>query len=524
MDKFQRLFYAKMRVTFDEFASANEPIAHLDVYRLVHSIKGTAGTIGLPEWSAIAERLLEDIREEDTRTWTPEVAANALSVFAGLLPAPEDPQSKSDSEATSVDRKGEDGTANPLILLVDDDMALLMILKDVLERQQWQVLATDDPDKGLAWFYEMKPDCVISDIVMKRSGFDFLRRIAPYTEVSLVPTILISGSNDRETRIRAYESGVDDYIPKPLDPEEFVARVGRLLRKRKRVAKLLLIDELTGAYNLTFLHRQYELQRSETGDDAFERCSLAAIDIDGFGSINERYGHETGDRLLQRVSEIIRSRLKPGELLARGSSDQFLLWLPRRSETEAKSFVQGLQKLIADSVHEHAEGSFSVTVSAIASAIGPEASLDEHLRALVAAMQASKRPKRLNIAIVDDDALLRNVLSKQISDLGQFDQIDIRCFEDGESFFQDPWHAGRGKYLLILDRMMPKMNGAEVLGRLRADYPKRDYLIMMLTGVDDETEIAEAMRAGADDYLTKPFSIVELEARVRRLVRGMSDA
>lgn len=521
MDKFQRLFYSKMRDAYDEFTSANEPIANREIYRFVHSIKGTAGTIGLPEWSAIAENLLEDVREEDTKTWTSEEATRLLSVFARLIQATVEAQSNIKLMESPAERNEEFETAKPLILLVDDDLELLMILKDVLERQRWQVLATDDPDKGLAWFYEMKPDCVISDIVMKQSGFDFLRQIAPQTDVSLVPTILMSGRLDKETRMRAYESGVDDFITKPLDLDEFVARVGRLLRKRMRVAKLLLLDDLTGAYNMTFLHQQYELQRSALDEDAFKRCSLAVFDIDGFGSINERYGHQSGDRLLQRVSAIIRSHLKKDEFLSRGSADQFLLWLPHRSEIEARSFVQELQKQIADSVHEHAAGSFSVTVSALALSVNPNDSLEENFRAIVSAMRDSKRPKKLNIAIVDDDALLRNVLSKQISDLGELDRIDIRCFEDGEHFFQDPWHAGRGKYLLILDRMMPRMNGAEVLGRIRADYPKRDYLIMMLTGVDDEREVAEAMRAGADDYLTKPFSLVELEARVRRLVRGM---
>ncbi|MBW7476691.1 response regulator [Paenibacillus oenotherae] len=522
MDKFQRLFYTKMRDSYDRFTSSNEPITQRDIYQFVHSIKGTAGTIGLPEWSTIAENLLADIREEDTKTWTSEEAARLLSIFVQLIPTQEAPQPKTEHPPLPVERKEESETDKPLILLVDDDLDLLMILKEVLEGQGWLVLATDDPDKGFAWFYEMRPDCVISDIVMKQSGFDFLQQIAPHMDVSLVPKVLMSGNIDKETRLRAYEAGVDDFIPKPIDLDEFIARVGRLLRKRKQVVKLLLLDELTGAYNTSFLHQQYELQRLSLAGEPFACCSLAVLDIDGFGAINERYGHQAGDRLLQWLAATIQSRLRKDELLARGFADQFLLWLPGRSENEATPFVQELQGLIADSVHEHPAGSFSVTVSAGVSAIAPDVSLDDNVHAVVSAMQDSKRPKRLNIAIVDDDALLRNVLSKQISDLEELNQIDIRCFEDGEHFFQDPWHAGRGKYLLILDRMMPRMNGAEVLGRIRADYPKRDYLIMMLTGVDDEREVAEAMRAGADDYLTKPFSLVELEARVRRLVRGMA--
>lgn len=522
MDKFQRLFYTKMRDTYDRFTSSSEPITHREIYRFVHSIKGTAGTIGLPEWSTIAEALLADIREEDTKTWTSEEAERLLSIFVPLMPASETPRTRVEHLPLHVERKGETETIKPLILLVDDDLDLLMILKEVLERQGWLVLATDDPDKGLAWFYEMKPDCVISDIVMRQSGFDFLRQIAPLTDVSLVPTILMSGNLGKETRLRAYESGVDDFIPKPIDLEEFIARIGRLLRRRKQVQKLLLLDELTGAYNMAFLHQQYELQRSALAAGPSARSSLAVLDVEGFRSINERYGHQAGDRLLQWLASTIRSRLRDDELLARGFSDQFLLWMPGRSESDANPFVQELQKLIADYVHEHPAGSFSVTVAAGVSAIALDVSFEDNVRAVITAMQDSKRPKRLNIAIVDDDALLRNVLSKQISELGELDQIDIRCFEDGEHFFQDPWHAGRGKYLLLLDRMMPRMNGAEVLGRIRAEYPSRDYLIMMLTGVDDEREVAEAMRAGADDYMTKPFSLVELEARVRRLVRGMA--
>ncbi|MNN74721.1 Response regulator MprA [compost metagenome] len=79
-----------------------------------------------------------------------------------------------------------------------------------------------------------------------------------------------------------------------------------------------------------------------------------------------------------------------------------------------------------------------------------------------------------------------------------------------------------GRYLLVLDRMMPRMNGMEVLRKLRSGAGRGEYTILMLTGVNEEREIAEAIQAGTDDYLTKPFSLVELEARVVRLLRGMN--
>ncbi|MNR00296.1 Transcriptional regulatory protein OmpR [compost metagenome] len=98
--------------------------------------------------------------------------------------------------------------------------------------------------------------------------------------------------------------------------------------------------------------------------------------------------------------------------------------------------------------------------------------------------------------------------------------LEIRTFADGEAFFSDEWHHSEGAYLLILDRMMPRMNGMEVLTRLRAEYPADKYRILMLTGNGDETEIAQAIQAGTDDYVTKPFRLPELEARIRRLLQG----
>ncbi|HZG56073.1 response regulator transcription factor [Paenibacillus sp.] len=126
-----------------------------------------------------------------------------------------------------------------------------------------------------------------------------------------------------------------------------------------------------------------------------------------------------------------------------------------------------------------------------------------------------------NIAVVDDDPILRTMLSRRLGRLvGDFDEVAVKAYEDGGAFLADDWHRGDVPCLLLLDRNMPRMNGMEVLQRLRSVDPAHRYRILMLTGIEDDEEVAKALEAGVDDYMTKPFGMAELEARVRKMLRG----
>jgi DNA-binding response OmpR family regulator len=128
----------------------------------------------------------------------------------------------------------------------------------------------------------------------------------------------------------------------------------------------------------------------------------------------------------------------------------------------------------------------------------------------------------LKIAIVEDDDLIRNLLEKRMNEMGGADLVlDIRSYRDGEHFFEDEWHKSKGRFLLLLDRNMPRMNGMEVVRKLRSNFDRGRYQILMLTVANSEESIAQAIQAGVDDYMTKPFSLVELESRILRLIKGI---
>ena len=98
--------------------------------------------------------------------------------------------------------------------------------------------------------------------------------------------------------------------------------------------------------------------------------------------------------------------------------------------------------------------------------------------------------------------------------------IEIEVFQDGVQFFESKHLDKVGEHFLILDGVMPIMDGIEILQKVKQDKSKNVY-VLMLSGRKSPSEIEKAFKLGADDYVTKPFSIKELQARVQQIIQRM---
>src|SRR5690606_37506875 len=105
-----------------------------------------------------------------------------------------------------------------------------------------------------------------------------------------------------------------------------------------------------------------------------------------------------------------------------------------------------------------------------------------------------------------------------------FDQhvaVIVQSYEDGVQFLESTWYVPDEKYVILLDGMMPKLDGIEVLTKVRSDYPDHNIVITMLSARSSEKNIVQALEKGADDYMLKPFNIPEVMARLHRLAKRM---
>lgn len=130
--------------------------------------------------------------------------------------------------------------------------------------------------------------------------------------------------------------------------------------------------------------------------------------------------------------------------------------------------------------------------------------------------------QKLFISIVDNDEMIQTMLVRilNLMNIKQF-EIDIKTYEDGIQFFESKRLEETGEHLLILDGIMPVMDGIEILQKVKSNDFSKQVHVLMLSGRKSPTEIERALRLGADDYITKPFSIRELQTRVQHIIQRM---
>ncbi|MCE4051125.1 MULTISPECIES: GGDEF domain-containing response regulator [Bacillaceae] len=534
-DKYKGILLKKMKDQLTSWFDNNEItlIENRDVYRFLHSIKGTSGTLELDMLYGIASELLAKV-ENRKDSWSIQELRDFLS---GLMEISYEYEHF--HEEIGKPPALREGDA-PLIQIIDDDISLLIFLKDKLESKGWMVIANTTADKAIEQYYNMHPDCIIIDINLQdQSGYDVLSVIQNHTNRAFIPKIMCSIKTDRDSRIEAYRNGADDFMEKPIDVEEFLIRVERHLERKKIFDQSVLIDELTQVYNRKFLKDSYNRFISDMGR-LNANGTIAVIDIDYFKRVNDTYGHIVGDKVLMEFAQFLKKSIRSTDTLFRYGGEEFVILFQRATETEIKDVLERMLDKFSQVEFTDGEKTFSLTFSAGVyrienTEIGLQAAIKTADEALYLAKEngrarvetankriISKATKLLNVSIVDDDTLIRSILINIFSSL-ELDNItlDVKAYEDGMQFLDSDRLAQNGIHFLVLDGIMPVMDGLEILQIVKKSQYRNNVNVLMLTGRKSENDIAEALKLGADDYVTKPFSLTELQARIVRLIKRM---
>jgi two-component system cell cycle response regulator len=199
-------------------------------------------------------------------------------------------------------------------------------------------LEARDGLEGFKSLLDAKPDLVVCDLEMPRmDGFKFLKMVNTRKEFSNIPIIILTGSLNQEVKVKGLEQGACDYVTKPFDAAELVARVKVHLKTKmlqddlekaiQHYKALSVRDPLTSLYNRRYFTEiiDKEFERAERNHDFL---SLVIFDIDHFKKINDLYGHQNGDTVLVDVANVALKGLRTYDEVARYGGDEFVLVLP----------------------------------------------------------------------------------------------------------------------------------------------------------------------------------------------------
>ncbi|MCA1065120.1 diguanylate cyclase [Rossellomorea sp. AcN35-11] len=532
MEKYTKYFFDNFRTKLQEWEAA-AVIPHEEVYRFIHSMAGTASVLGLHEIGDRARELMDQQQERDDRTWTiSEIKDELFDII----------QSCYQYEDVSTEmfpgkqrRNGEE----PVVLIIDDDTSFLMYMKEELEKIGWYVVPIANPQKAIMSYYDVRPDCAIIDIHMEgTNGFEVLEFFKKKLKQQFIPTIMVSAEDSKEVRMKSYQMGADDFIGKPFEVDEFIVRVERQMERKRQIEELVLIDELTLVYNRKYLSQAYAQVKSGWSRMEDSYC-VAVIDIDHFKQVNDKYGHLTGDRVLKQFAAYLKSETRMQDIVFRFGGEEFVILLPNTSIKKSFALVDEIREGFSRYVFG-TDPAFSCTFSAgVAEIADPTKPFETWLKLADNALYEAKSNGRnlvkmdgnasehaphkwMKIGIVDDDPIIRTVMKDIVSKLPseQHTQYDIQTFKDGADFIGSDWHEG-SPCLVILDGVMPKMDGLEVLEQLRKRRDTDRYKVLMLTSRKSERDISRSLQLGADDYMTKPFKLLELEARIGQMLKRM---
>jgi diguanylate cyclase (GGDEF)-like protein len=253
------------------------------------------------------------------------------------------------------------------ILVVDDHPDNIQVLRARLEARGYLVDEAEDGEQALQRVYASPtPDLILLDVMMpKIDGLEVVRRLKSDASLPFIPVILQTALDSTESIVQGLDAGADDYIAKPINFRELDARVKSLLRiqslqsslaqREKELsaanAQLLVLsstDVLTGVSNRRQLEQTLH-DMWEHSQRLHEPLSLVMCDIDHFKSVNDEYGHQAGDAVLQQFARLLDAEVREIDRVGRYGGEEFVLLLPGTVLDAAVRFAERVR----ESVEKH---------------------------------------------------------------------------------------------------------------------------------------------------------------------------
>lgn len=242
------------------------------------------------------------------------------------------------------------------ILIVDDSRLIAHVAKTMLTRRGHEVILAQDGKAGVEAAKSEQPDIILLDLIMPiMDGYEVCEHLKKDDSTKEIPIIMVTSKAEAADKVKGLEMGALDYVAKPFDEGELIARVNIHLRLRelyvtvqeqnRRLQEMANRDGLTGLYNHRYFHEQLS-QDFLRAKRYHENLSCILFDIDFFKKFNDTYGHQTGDVVLKALATVIQRATRESDLAARYGGEEFAIVLYYTDGAAAYQAAERLRTMV----------------------------------------------------------------------------------------------------------------------------------------------------------------------------------
>ncbi len=539
MDRLISEFRERLTERIEALAAARahlgaDPAGRGLVRNIAHALKGSGGTYGFPAITAAAG-LVESAPDDELAQRLDDLLAVLRREAASTAPAPSAAVSSLTASLQESLHALRDIIREPLVqpsgartdlLVVDDDPDIAKLLERVLGAPDREIRVAGTAAAAEAAVAERAFALIVLDLVLPDAdGRTVLTRLRERPDTSTIPIIVLSALRSGPARAECFALGADAYVEKPFDFTVVADTVTSMLERAERVRSEAGIDPLTllpnrVAFREAFAHATRHGERHQP-------LSLALLELDQYRGLATSHGWGTADRARALAAASLARALGRATMVAHWAGATFAALLVGARESDAAARVaEALKRLHGEGAgDDRRDTRFTFSAGVVEWTEGATleetvAEAERHVltarsaggnTAVATARPGAAAPARV-VALAEDDELIASVVKHRLEREG----ITVKHFTDGASAAEAVPRLRPA--LAILDVKMPGMDGFELLGRLRAEPSLAGLPIMMLTSMGNEQDVVRGLQLGADDYVVKPFSPVELVARIHRLM------
>jgi two-component system cell cycle response regulator len=264
-------------------------------------------------------------------------------------------------------------SSKPSVLVADDSDVVRGLLREQLSSHGFDVTEASHGEQALAMARTTAPDVVLVDLEMPAlDSYGLLAAIKADRALENIPVVFVTSRESTAHLVDALERGAHDYLRKPFDSAELLARIQAAVRVKHlqdelrelngRLEKQACTDQLTGIYNRRFLDNTLEMYVSRAA--RHERpLAVLLLDVDRFKDINDTLGHHAGDRVLVNIAGRLTRRLRREDIMGRWGGEEFMVLAPDTGASGAAALADALRRAIAESPVQLEDRTLDITAS-----------------------------------------------------------------------------------------------------------------------------------------------------------------